>query len=158
MTRAYNRRTPSGDVDLPQGAPKPLAEISTGAGIEIEPTRTGMDSADLEAFMHEEVLIIVSPAKENGSLEVITPNVNGINQPIVRGQQIPVKRKYIEALARAHTIGYEQRVQNPSMPENIQMLAKAVPDYPFEVIEDTPKGKAWLKGVRERLQQEVSRA
>lgn len=130
--------------DLNQRAPGTLAEMRTPGAVLIEPI-TNMDALELEKFMHEEVTIFVHPTRESGSLDVITPNVNGLNQPIVRGKESIVKRKYVEALARCHSIRYEQRVQNPSQPENIQMVEKKVPDYPFDVVSDTKRGKEWLK-------------
>jgi hypothetical protein len=133
--------------DLRAGPPKALSEIMT-PGAEVEPvTSLGMDAIDLEKFMHEMVTIYVHPTREKGTLDVITPNANGINQPIIRGVNTPVRRKYVEALARCHSIRYEQRVQNPSQPENIQMVEKRVPDYPFDVVEDTKLGKEWLKKI-----------
>lgn len=117
-------------------------------GAEVEPVgNMGMDDIALESFMHEEVMVYVHPTREIGTLDVISPNVNGINMPIQRGVNTMVKRKYVEALKRCHSIKYEQRVQNPSQPENIQMVEKKVPDYPFDVIQDSPKGKSWLKGI-----------
>ena len=155
-----SRRNATEAVTLPRGTGKPLSEIGKGDAIEVEPI-TGslaMSGVDLEKFMHEEVVVYVHPSREAGSLEVIPPNVNGINQPIIRGVNTPVKRKYVEALRRAHSITYEQKVQDPSRPENIQMLARAIPDYPFDVIEDSAKGKAWLKHIDEQIQDEARRA
>jgi hypothetical protein len=120
--------------------------MSPDAPIEVV-SSMGMDAVKLEKFMHEEVLIYVHPARDKESLEVIVPSVNGSNMPIKRGQEVRVKRKYIESLARCHSIQYEQRVQNPSIPEDIQMIEKKVPDYPFDVREDTKQGKDWLKRV-----------
>ena len=154
------RRHSSEPISLKATEGRPLAEIGASRAAEIEPI-TGslsMDAAALEAFMNESVVIRVTPAREGGSLEVITPAVNGINQPIIRNQAIPVKRKYVEALASSYSITYEQKVQDPSRPENIQMVAKPVPDYPFEVVEDSAKGKAWLDAIYERIKQQVARA
>ena len=144
---------------LPQGPARPLSEINSNPSIEIEPITGGlvMESVQYTKFMNEEVMIYLHPSREQGALEVVTPSVDGVNQPIIRGKQVPVKRKYLEALRRAYTINYEQRVQDPSRPENIQMIARAVPDYPFDVIDDSAKGKAWLKLIDEQVQQEASR-
>ena len=100
---------------------------------------------ELTAFMEQPVRIRVHEAQQEGALDVITVTVNGINQNIIRGQDLDVKRKYIEALARCRTTTYEQRVQNPAEPSNIQMVPKTVLSYPFAVINDPhPKGKVWL--------------
>ena len=118
-----------------------------GANVEVEKVGD-LSGADLENFMHEEVVIRVHSSPAIGSVEVLTPNVNGINQPVIRGVDQAIKRKYVEAMARAHTITYEQRVLNPHMPENISMVERKTPDYPFEVVQDTPRGKKWLAGIR----------
>lgn len=146
MTR-QNGRNGSEQDDLRADGPRGLGELMT-PGAEVESVgNMGMDAIALEAFMHEPVEIYVHPSKEKGILEVITPSVGGINQPIIRGQKKVVKRKYVEALARCHSLTYEQRVQNPSQPENIQMIEVKVSDYPFDVTNDTKKGKAWLERI-----------
>ena len=137
-------------MGVTHGAPKGLPELTSGAGVEIE-RFIDMDAVEMEKFMSETVVVYVHPSREAGSLEVITPSVNGTNQPIIRGRDLPIKRKYVEALARCHTIKYEQRVPDPSKPDNFQMVEKKVPDYPFDVIQDTPKGKAWLKNIYNSL-------
>ena len=100
-----------------------------------------------EAFMNEPVRIIVAETGEEGSLQVITPCVNGVNQPIVRGQETVVKRKFVEALARCRTTKYQQR-HNPIERDKIENVPITVQTYPFSVLEDrNPKGRAWLQGI-----------
>ena len=136
MTREYTKT----------GTAKPLSEIMTG-GAEIEAvTSMLMDAIELELFMNELVTIRVFQSGEKGSLEIITPNVNGINQPIARGVPTPVKRKYVEALIQGHNISYEQEV-NQFSPENFKMKEIRTTSYPFEVLDDTPTGRAWFKRV-----------
>lgn len=130
-----------------QGRARDLAEIGKPEFDETEVLGSALGGVELEAFMHEPVLIYVHKARDPQSHDVIVPSVNGINQPIVRGQEVMVKRKYVESLARAHTIRYEQRVSDPSRPDSIQMVPKKVPDYPFDVREDSRKGKAWLDAI-----------
>lgn len=128
-----------------------LDELTT-PGLPMEEVGSmGMDAVELEAFMHELVTIYVHPTREKGALEVVTPSCNGTNQPIVRGVETPVKRKYVEALARAHSIEYKQRRPDPSAPDNIQMDEVKMPDYPFDLLQDTARGVAWFK----RLQQSI---
>jgi len=103
---------------------------------------------ELEAFMNEMVLIHVYTDGTAGALEVITPTVNGVNQPIIRGRDQLVKRKYIEALARSRIVTYRQEVADPSRPENIQMTAIPNLTAPFVVREDkNPRGRAWLEHI-----------
>lgn len=140
-------RNGSEQDSLRAGRERGLSELTTPDAM-VEPVSSmDMDAIELEKFMHEEVTIYVHKTRESGALEVITPSVGGINQPIIRGVETPVKRKYVEALARCHSVKYEQKVYNPSQPENIQMVETKVPDYPFDVVSDTRKGKEWLKRV-----------
>lgn len=146
-----SRTKPIEQQDLQGSTTRGLDELTT-PGLPLEPVGTmGMDEVELEAFMHEEVMIYVHPAREKGSLEIICPSCNGINQPIVRGVNSKLKRKYVEALARSHSITYQQRTLDPSKPESIQMVETKMPDYPFDLIQDSQKGRDWFK----RLQASV---
>ncbi len=145
MARSIDQR------ELQPGTTRGLDELTT-PGLPLEEVGAmGMDAVELEAFMHEKVEIYVHPSREKGSLDVVTPSCNGINQPIIRGQRTVVKRKYIEALARAHSIRYEQKTPDPSNPDVIKMDEIKMPDYPFDLLQDSERGKAWFK----RLQQSI---
>jgi len=135
----------SDPLEPKRGKPKSLSELSTN-GSEIEQV-SDMSGVSLEKFMNEDVQIYMHPAREKGELPVVTPNVNGINQPIIRGAKAYVKRKYVEALARCTTTSYEQQVPDPTRPEAIQMIDKTVPSYPFDVIDDSQEGKRWLQAI-----------
>lgn len=105
-------------------------------------------AAELEEFMNQKICILVHEDNMPGSLNVITPMVNGVNQPIARGRKQWIKRKYVEALARGNFTRYEQKAQDPSRPENIQMIERTAISYPFSVYEDPhPKGRDWLESI-----------
>ena len=127
-----------------------ISQQDLGEHKAIEPV-TGEQAAktaiEKEVFMNEPVRIIVMETGEEGSLQVITPCVNGVNQPIVRGQETVVKRKFFEALARCRTTKYQQR-HNPIERDKIENVPITVQTYPFSVLEDrNPKGRAWLQGI-----------
>jgi len=106
------------------------------------------EAVALEAFMNELVLIHVYTDGTDGALEVVCPTVNGINQPIIRGRDQLVKRKYVEVLASSKITTYRQAVADPSRPENIQMTPLSNMTAPFVVREDkNPKGRAWLEHI-----------
>ena len=129
-----------------------LDEIGTATGLEQVTENDFVGAAEMEAFMNQPVTIIVSSSTNKEDLPVIIPNVNGINQPIVRGKQTTVKRKYVEALARCTDTRYEQRIKDPSQPDKIQMIEYTVPKYPFTVIKDPhPNGFAWLESITASL-------
>lgn len=101
-----------------------------------------------EAFMNEIVVIeIATTTNENEPNHVILA-VNGVNQPVFRGTPTPVKRKYVEVLARCKETKYTQHQVNPYEPDRIEMRARTALVYPFQVLEDkNPKGRAWLQAV-----------
>ncbi len=102
----------------------------------------------LEKFMHELVTINVYPDGLSGALDVVTPTVNGVNQPIIRGFDQLIKRKYVEALAWSRNTNYQQSVADQSRPENISMKPLTSITYPFIIREDrNPKGREWLEGI-----------
>lgn len=133
---------------IPSAEIKPLAEISGGSIIEpVSANDFTKDALELEAFMQEPIKIMIHPSTVDGELDVQTPAVNGINQPIIRGAEIMVKRKYVEALARCRLTKYEQ-VIDPLDRSNIQMRERTVIAYPFSILEDrNPKGGPWIKGI-----------
>lgn len=134
----------------PKDNPFGIGEIKT-AGVEVEPVSADSDLRKLaaqEAFMNEQVRIRLQESAVEGSLEIETPNVNGVNQPILRGVPVWVKRKYVEALARSTVTNYRQETRDPRAPDDIRMVPKTAPSYPFEVLEDkNPKGRAWLDAI-----------
>jgi hypothetical protein len=135
------------DVGVAQMEPKSLDEIRAHAstGIEVE-GNLGDDEFALEAFMNELVKVRIHGSPEEGALPVISVIVNGVIQPVPRDVEVDVKRKYVEALARAKATSYRQ-VTNPIDPSDIKMVPTTVLSYPFTVTEDSAKGKAWLRKI-----------
>lgn len=134
--------------NLVQPGVRGLGEIVGSTGIDpVSDSDFTKDALELEAFMQEPMKIMIHPSTVEGELDVQTPAVNGINQPIIRGVEITIKRKYVEALARCRTTKYEQ-VIDPIDRSNIQMREKTVITYPFSILEDrNPKGGPWIKSI-----------
>jgi hypothetical protein len=136
---------------LPKGSSIPIGEVGRGMPIEVMSEQDVVkfkEVAELEKFMNEILTIVVHPDISDGALPVICPNVNGINQPIIRGKQVNVKRKYVEVLARTRTTRYEQATPDARKPENIQMTENAAISYPFAVVHDpNPRGRDWLEAI-----------
>jgi disulfide oxidoreductase YuzD len=134
--------------ELGKGKSISLSEISSSAGIEPVSENDFAKNVSQEAFMNDLLTIVVAEDNSKNALPVIVPSVNGINQPIVRGHRVKVKRKYIEALARCTYTRYEQQTPDPSKPENIRMLEKTALVYPFTVYDDPhPNGREWLQAI-----------
>jgi len=147
------------DVFKPKDDPIPLEEIGAGsASLEI-PDRDAdfMKLAEDEAFMNEKVKILVSQGQGDGELAVISPSVNGIQQPIVRGLTQVVKRKYLEALVHTVTTSYNQTVQNPAAPDQISMVPRTTHTFPVALVEDTnPRGRSWFERLTERAARQAA--
>lgn len=103
-----------------------------------------------EAFMHEQVKIIVLPTTDMNAPPYATISVNGEGVVIQRNVPTVVKRKHLEVLARMK----ETRISQDLTPNrdgeiNVSSLRGHTGlAYPFTVIHDpNPKGGAWLQNV-----------
>jgi len=146
------RKVEIDESSVPNKDPFAISEIGLATGLEQVSENDFVKAAELEAFMNQYLTIILSPSSNKEDLRVVTPSVGGINQPIVRGRQTKVKRKYVEALVRCTNTRYEQRVSDPSQPHKIKMVEYTVPQYPLTVISDPhPHGFAWLESITASL-------
>lgn len=101
-----------------------------------------------EAFMNEVVTIMVHSTTDENQPSQFILNCNGVNQPVVRGMEMAIKRKYVEILARMKETKYTQHVPNPAAPDVSELRARHGLVYPFDLIKDAnPKGRAWLSHV-----------
>lgn len=137
------------DGELGKGASIPIGEIGAAhQGIVRTEENDHGKNVEAEAFANDILEIEITPSSNKEDLDVVTPSVNGVNQPIVRGMRSFVKRKYVEALARCRFTRYAQRVADPSNPENIQMVENTSLVYPFTVYSDPhPNGREWLQAI-----------
>lgn len=101
-----------------------------------------------EAFMNEIVTVHVHSSTSDNDAPHFILNCNGVNQPVVRGVDVPMRRKYVEILARMKETKYKQVTPNPASPDAYEMHAKSGLVYPFSIVrDDNPKGRAWLQNV-----------
>ena len=125
-----------------------IDEIGKDEGIERVAENDFVELAKLEEFMNQILTVVVYPDKEDGALPVVTFNVNGVNQSIIRNRKSKVKRKYVEAMARCRVSSYDQDVPNQAAPENINLKENNTLMYPFAVYEDpSPDGRPWLEAI-----------
>jgi hypothetical protein len=121
----------------------PLDEV--GKTNEIDVPGKGVN-VDEEAFANEILTVRVATSALDPA--PVHTSVNGIAQYFVRGYKQKVKRKYVEALARARSYTYAQEVADPRDPSNIRMVERTVLSYPFEILHDpNPKGREWLERI-----------
>lgn len=101
-----------------------------------------------EAFMNELVTVMIHSTTDENQPPHVIVNCNGVNQPIVRGMPMKVRRKYVEILARMKETKYTQITPNPAAPDVSHMQARSGLAYPFDLIsDDNPRGRAWLQNV-----------
>ncbi len=102
-----------------------------------------------EAFMHEIVTVLVHPSANENDPQHFVLNVNNTNQPVFRGAPTPIRRKYLEVLARMKETKYTQPQRDMANPElGNQVIGRTALVYPFEVLEDkNPRGAEWLRGI-----------
>lgn len=131
-----------------QGKPIGIGEIGESPGIEMVTEKDFIEVSKMEAFMNEKVKVYLSPDGTQGALDIVVVTVNGINQPIIRGKEQWIKRKYVEALARSRITTYQQQTPDPTKPDVIQMIDITSITYPFAVREDpNPRGWPWLSAI-----------
>lgn len=146
-TMAPRKETNVINENIKQEATVPLSEIGETPPIEPVAENDLVKKAELEAFMNQELLILVHESQEEDPLLTATPSVNGVNMPIVMGVETKVRRKYVEALARGRTTAYKQAI-DPLDQSRYDMVPKTVMSFPFTVIHDPhPNGREWLKGI-----------
>lgn len=107
------------------------------------------------AFMEELVTIHISEGTEKDAEKYVFLSVNGIGAGpngipwVPRGQDVTIKRKYLNVLANARHVRYKNHefVDSQGVQQSAQK-AYSADRYPFQVIEDTSQGREWLKQLR----------
>ena len=103
---------------------------------------------DEMAFMNEEVTVVVHESTDKASNPFPEVWVNGRVQRFVRGTEQRVRRCFVERLARAKLTTFENvKTKNPDGDDVYVYPSHTGLVYPFAVMGDSDKGKAWLKRV-----------
>lgn len=134
----------SGKITIPTDG---SARLEDDGAIEIVDGPAAMNHADEMAFMEETVICIVHPTTDRNAENPVQVSVNGVNQFFLRGQRQPVKRKFIERLARAREDGFSQNLEARDPQEFNRIVRTSGLKYPFSVEGDTPRGQDWLRGI-----------
>ncbi len=110
------------------------------------------DKMKLLEFMEEPVEVFIHMTNEKDADKIFDIQVNGRPQIFVPGNTYIVRRKFVDGLARAKPVHYENEeymdVQNGKPIMSVRHPGRRGLRYPFTVVEDkNPLGAAWLKGV-----------
>jgi hypothetical protein len=135
--------------------PRPRLQRSSG------PARKALEQAHVEvpdgpvtkeklaalAFMEEEVTVLVHDTTDE-TAEPLPQVINdGRSQFFIRGEEQKCKRKYVEVLARAKRTTYKQEMVIVAGEKTYRNVPHTALRFPFTVVEDHPKGRAWLKKI-----------
>lgn len=100
------------------------------------------------AFANEMVEVEIAEVSDRDAAKIFDVAVNGKSMVFERGRRYRVPRYIVEGLARARPVHYEnqeyvdyegvRKVRNPS---------RRGLRYPFSVVQDSDRGKAWLKNL-----------
>jgi hypothetical protein len=140
------------------GQDKPRILKSTGparkalepATVEVVDRPIDKEWADAMAFNEEQIKIVVHETTDATVVSIPDFYVNGIPQRFIRGQEIVVKRKFVQLLARCRKTTFSQeKVRNGNGDEEYRNVPHTALAYPFSVLEDpNPRGRDWLKNIQ----------
>jgi len=126
----------------------PLDQPIVRESIEIEPVTAPLTKTDFDElmFMEELVKIRVEPLTEKNPRKIIDLYVNGKAEWVPVGRPWIMRRKFVEVLARSKPINVQTKHEQPeeSLDPQNEVIRTTSAQFPFSVLEDTPRGIAWL--------------
>lgn len=126
----------------------PLDQGIVRESIEIEPVAASLTKGDFEEimFMEELVKIRVEPLTEKNPRKIIDLYVNGKAEWVPVGRPWIMRRKFVEVLARSKPISVQTKHEQPeeSLDPQNEVIRTASAQFPFSVLQDTPRGVEWL--------------
>lgn len=108
------------------------------------------DKAAELAFLEEMLIIRIHESNDPTAEDPVQLGVNGRNVFIKRGEDVIVRRKYVEQLLRAKPENVSTRIERDGSgnPRNFIDKTRAL-KYPFSIIrDDNPRGRAWERKIR----------
>ena len=119
----------------------------------IDEVPQGADYKELfrsEAFMNEVVTIMLHPSMDPSEIEVPV-SVNGNRVSLKPNIPSRVRRYHVAQLLKARPDIVSHRSDDYSAPEAQQnrLYRQSTSRYNFDVVEDTAKGAAWLRELRQ---------
>lgn len=117
---------------------------------------TALNRDYVEALkFNEDVLdIILEPSSEENAPTVIDVTVNGETKYIPVGQQVSLKRKFVEVLMRSKPIAVSTQHEDiGAKVVNNRIIRNARAKYPMSIINDPAQGKGveWMRRIRAEL-------
>ena len=106
-----------------------------------------------EAFMHEPVVIRIHSSRDPNDPPLVFVGDNGDIRWLPREKNVKIPRKFVERLAAAQEVRYEQTENPDPRSDDMKLTTKKIASsYSFSVINDpSPYGRRWLRRIaRER--------
>lgn len=126
----------------------PLDQPIIRESIEIEPVTAPLTTNDFDElmFMEELVKVRVEPLTEKNPRKIIDLYVNGKPEWVPVGRPWIMRRKFVEVLARSKPINVQTKHEQPeeSLDPKNEVIRTTSAQFPFSVLEDTPRGVAWV--------------
>lgn len=143
-----------GDVTFGAGGDKIITDIGDDT-TEIEIEQANADRIAALAFLEEPVTIRIHGTTDDNAEQMIFCQVNGQGPGpngipyLPREIAVTIKRKFVEVLARARPVKVKHSERfNPESGERESVLnTKSSLMYPFDIVNDSDKGRAWLTGI-----------
>ena len=107
------------------------------------------EKAKALAFMNEPVTVAIHDSSGQHDDAVFDVSVNGRSVIFVRGQEYTVQRKFVEGLARAKPVHFDnQEYVDVDGIRKVRHPSRKGLRYPFAVVKDDNKiGRQWLKTI-----------
>ena len=106
-----------------------------------------ISDASNEAFMNEMVEVTISSTGAENEEPHVVFNVNNRNQVFFMDVPTMCRRLFLEVIARCKKTKYVQRTDPYDMTRS-EMVPTTSFVYPFSVVDQNPKGRAWLQAVK----------
>lgn len=108
------------------------------------------DKAAELAFLEEMVMIRIHETGDPNAEPVVQLGVNGRQVFIKRGEDVIVRRKYVEQLLRAKPENIQTNIRRDGDGNVRNMITKTrALKYPFSIVrDDNPMGRAWERKIR----------
>ena len=119
------------------------------AAIEVAKEVEVRSSAEIEAFMQEELVIVIHKSTDKNAVERVPVVVNGETAWLPRDIKLRIPRKFVERLARAQEATFRTDDNpDPRMDEGKIIRRTNGQVFPFIVLHDpSPIGRTWLERV-----------
>lgn len=144
----------AGDQDLGEDHVLEAESIDGNSVIET-PKNVNPDSPEFKdkaaelAFMEEPVTVHILDTSEKNADKVFDISVNGRARTFMRNEEYTIPRKYVEGLARAKPVHYDNEEYTKSNGErSVRWPSRKGLRYQFSVLrDDNPRGKEWLRNL-----------